>query len=496
MGSVRTANIRFDIRGATQIINRHIYGHFAEHLGWGIYNGLFVGQGSRIPNLNGVRMDVINALKKIKIPNLRWPGGCFADTYQWKHGIGPTDKRPSIHNTWWGEVIEDNSFGTHDFLNLCEILGADPFISANVGSGTVRELSEWVQYVNGDDANPMSSLRRENGRETPWGVRYWGIGNEAWGCGGNMRAEYYSDIFRQYATFMTGWSNTKNLFRVASGAQSDDYEWTEVLMKLIPPHLMEGLGLHHYTVIDWNNKGPSTAFTLEQYFLSMRKALLMDELVTRHSAIMDRYDPEKKIALVVDEWGGWYDPEPGTNPGFLFQQNTMRDAMIAAVTLNIFNRHADRVRMANLAQAVNVLQCLVFTKDYSIVLTPTYHVFDMYVPHQDGQLIPFEIDSQGSANDVGIPALSVSASVGIDGKSSLITLCNIDPQHACAIRIAPGIKVSHLNARVLTSPAINDCNSFDHPTKIQPMSFQPTYSTAEISFTIPPAAVIALQIGF
>lgn len=353
------------------VINRNIYGHFAEHLGHCIYDGFYVGDTSRIPNTRGVRNDVIAALKKMKIPLLRWPGGCFADTYHWKDGIGPKDKRPTIVNTWWGNVTENNSFGTHDFLNMCEELGAEPYLAGNVGSGTAQELADWVQYVNFAGKSPMSDLRKENGRQEPWKVRFWGVGNEAWGCGGNMRPEYYVDLYRKYATFMhSEWKND-HLFKIASGANSGDYNWTEVLMKNIPRHMLEGVALHHYAVIDWNDKGDAVNFSEKQYFTTMRNALFMDTLIRKHSAIMDKYDPEKKVALVVDEWGGWYNVEPGTNPGFLYQQNTMRDAMIAGATLNIFNNHADRVRMANLAQAVNVLQSVILTKGDSMLLTPT-----------------------------------------------------------------------------------------------------------------------------
>jgi alpha-N-arabinofuranosidase len=349
------------------IISKHIYGHFAEHLGRCIYGGFYVGENNtRIPHSDGLRNDVINALIKLKVPNLRWPGGCFADTYHWKDGVGPKDKRPTIVNTWWGGVTEDNSFGTHDFLNLCERIGAEPYLSANVGSGTVQEVADWVQYVNFDGVSPMSDWRKANGREKPWNVTYWGVGNEAWGCGGNMTAEYYANIYRQYTTFMSG-----KLFKIASGANSGDYHWTEVLMRDIPHWMLQGVALHHYSVIDWNKKGSATAFSEKEYFTTLQRAWKMEELVTRHSTIMDKYDPKKKVALVVDEWGGWYDVEPGTNPGFLFQQNTMRDAMIAGMTLNIFNNHADRVKMANLAQTINVLQAVILTDEEKMILTPT-----------------------------------------------------------------------------------------------------------------------------
>ncbi len=256
-------------------INKHIYGHFAEHLGRCIYGGFYVGEdNTKIKHTNGVRNDVVDALKKLKIANLRWPGGCFADTYHWKDGIGPKDKRPTIVNRWWGGVTEDNSFGTHNFLDMCELIGTEPYLSGNVGSGTVQEFIDWVQYTTFDGKSPMSDLRKQNGRANPWKVKYWGIGNEAWGCGGNMRAEYYADVYRQYATFLSAWDDDDKIFRIASGANSSDYKWTEVLMRDIPHQMLEGVALHHYSVIDWNKKGPSTTFTEEEYFTTMKRATL------------------------------------------------------------------------------------------------------------------------------------------------------------------------------------------------------------------------------
>jgi len=295
-------------------ISKHIYGHFAEHLGRCIYDGFYVGENSSIPNTEGVRNDIIAALKNLNIPNLRWPGGCFADRYHWKDGVGPKDQRPSIVNTMWGGVTEDNSFGTHDFLNMCKLLGTEPYLAGNTGSGSVQELSDWVQYVNFEGKSPMSDLRVKNGQEKPWNVKFWGVGNEAWGCGGNMTPEYYVGEYRRYATFMEG----RNLFKIASGANVDDYHWTETLMKGIPLHMMDGIALHHYSFPSWEKKGPAVGFTEQQYFETMKTALRMDELITKHAAIMDKYDPKKKIALVVDEWGGWFDVEKGTNPGFLY----------------------------------------------------------------------------------------------------------------------------------------------------------------------------------
>jgi alpha-N-arabinofuranosidase len=482
--------------GTGTIISKNIYGHFAEHLGHCIYGGFYVGDTSKtIPNTNGVRNDIIDALKKLKIPLLRWPGGCFADTYHWKDGIGPKDKRPSIVNTNWGNVTEDNSFGAHDFLNMCELLGAEPYLSGNVGSGTVQELSDWVQYANFKAKSLMSDLRRMNGRQEPWSVKYWGIGNEAWGCGGNMTADHYADVFRQYATFMTNTSETK-LFKIASGASDADYAWTETLMKNIPLWMVSGVAMHHYSVIEWNHKGPAVDFTEEQYFATMKMAWQMEELVTKHAVIMDKYDPQKKIALVVDEWGGWYDVEAGTNPGFLFQQNTMRDAMIAGLTLNIFNNHADRVRLANLAQCVNVLQAVILTDHEKMILTPTYHVMEMYNVHQDATLLPVTIASNDyMLSNEKLPAVSVSASKDKMGVVH-ISIVNIDLHKSQDISVnLKEQKFAMVTGRILASQKIQDYNGFSNPDKIKPAVFKDAQiKGGTIIVKLPPASVVVLEL--
>jgi alpha-N-arabinofuranosidase len=437
----------------------------------------------------------VAALKTLKIPNLRWPGGCFADTYHWKDGIGPKAKRPTIVNTWWGGVTEDNSFGTHDFLNMCELLGTEPYLAGNIGSGTPQELIDWVQYVNFAGASPMSKLRRENGRDKPWNVKFWGVGNEAWGCGGNMRPEYYSDLYRKYATFMTGWSEDRNLMRIASGANSADYNWTEVLMKNIPLNMLGGLALHHYSVIDWDRKGPAVDFTEQQYFTTMKRALFMDTLVAKHSAIMDKYDPNKRVALVVDEWGGWYEVELGTNPGFLYQQNTMRDAMIAGITLNIFNNHSDRIKMANLAQAINVLQAVILTDEEKMILTPTYHVMEMYNVHQDAKLLPLSIISNDyTMGNEKLKAVSGSASKDSLGRTH-ISLVNIDAKNAQDVTInIQGGKYNSVTGRLLSSAKLQDYNSFQTPEKIKPTIFKDAIlKGTTISVKMPPFSVVVLQ---
>jgi alpha-N-arabinofuranosidase len=479
-------------------INKNIYGHFAEHLGNCIYSGFYVGDTNKIiPNTEGVRTDVIEALRKLKVPTLRWPGGCFADTYHWKDGIGEKSKRPAIVNRWWGGVTEDNSFGTHDFLNMCERIGAQPYLAGNVGSGTVQELIDWVQYVNFDGkTSPMSKLRVQNGREKPWKVSIWGVGNEAWGCGGNMRPEYYANIYRQYATFMTDWTNNDKLFRVASGANVDDYNWTEVMMRDIPHGMLEGVALHHYSFVKWSEKGSASDFSEAQYFATMKTALRMEDLVTKHAAIMDKYDPKKKIALVVDEWGGWYDVEPGTNPGFLFQQNTIRDAMIAGVTLNIFHNHCDRIRMANLAQAINVLQSVILTRKEKMILTPTYHVMEMYNVHQDATMIPVKIISNDYVFGTDkLTAVSVSASKDSMGVMH-ISLVNIDANNPQDISIdIKGAKCSAVTGRIITSKKLNDFNSFDEPNRIEPVDFKDAkISNNTLQVKLPPFSVVVLTL--
>ena len=480
-------------------ISRHIYGHFSEHLGRCIYDGLYVGEDNTlIKNDNGMRTDIVDALKKMKIPNLRWPGGCFADTYHWKDGIGPKADRPTIVNSWWGNVTEDNSFGTHEFMELCKQLGTEPYISGNVGSGTVQELSDWVQYMNFQGKSPMSDLRAANGHPEPYKVKYWGIGNEAWGCGGNMTAEFYANVYRRYATYVnTSWEKDERVFKIASGASDDDYHWTEVLMRDIPRQMLDGVGVHHYSVISWSNKGPATNFTEDQYFTTLSRAYDMERIVKGHAAIMDKYDPAKKVAMIVDEWGGWYDVEPNTNPGFLYQQNTMRDAMIAGMTLNIFNNHADRVRMANLAQIVNVLQAVVLTDKEKMILTPTYHVMEMYNVHQDATMIPLNLTTENyEFGGKKLPAISASASKDAAGKVH-VSLTNIDYSKSHEITIdLRGEDFKNVSGRILKSGKAQDFNSFEKPEMITPQAFEGAkLKKNQLTITLPACSVVVLELN-
>lgn len=470
VGSMIRMVVNSDIRKGT--IDKNIYGHFSEHLGRCIYEGYWVGEDSSIPNTRGIRNDVVEALRKIKIPVLRWPGGCFADEYHWKDGIGPRDKRPCMINTHWGGVTENNHFGTHEFMDLCEQLGCEPYICGNVGSGTVREMQEWVEYITFDGKSPMADLRRMNGRMEPWKLTYFGVGNENWGCGGNMRPEYYADEFRRYATYVRDFAGNK-IRKIACGPSGADYRWTEVLMREAG-RMMWGLALHYYVVPtgEWQHKGSATEFDDNLWYATMKRALFMDELVTRHSAIMDKYDPGKRVALVVDEWGCWHDVEPGTNPGFLYQQNTLRDALVAGVTLNIFNNHCDRVKMANIAQTINVLQAMILTDKEKMIVTPTYHVFDLYKVHQNAELVDTYLESPTlQVGDSTLPQLSVSSSIDSDGVIH-ISLCNMSLESAAEIKCdIRGMEVSSVSGSILTASEMNAHNTFEKPDAVKPAGF-------------------------
>lgn len=485
---------------ADQVINkidRNIYGHFSEHLGRCIYGGLWVGEDSPIPNDRGLRLDVIDALKRIKIPLLRWPGGCFADEYHWKDGIGERSSRKRMVNTHWGGVVENNHFGTHEFMLLCEILGCEPYVNGNVGSGTVQEMQEWVEYMTFGGESPMSALRAANGRTQPWKMKYFGVGNENWGCGGNMRAEYYADEYRRYQTYVRNYGENK-IYRIAGGPCVDDYHWTEVLMREAAK-FMEGLSLHHYAYEDrWDNKKSATNYDATGWFKLLKSAIRMDELVTRHSTIMDKYDPDKRVALIVDEWGAWHEVEPGTNPGFLYQQNTIRDALVAGSTLNIFNNHSERVRMANIAQTVNVLQAVVLTEGSDLILTPTWHVFDLYSVHQNADRLAMKLES--ASYELGgerLDQINASVSRAVDGTVNM-TICNISHETESIVPVEfrglPGTMPA-ISARILTASTMTAKNTFAEPNTIQTKDFKGfTVKGNTVTLHLPPMSVVLVTL--
>ncbi|MCH5230658.1 MAG: alpha-N-arabinofuranosidase [Muribaculaceae bacterium] len=481
------------------VVAPEIYGQFAEHLGRCIYGGIWVGEDSEIPNINGYRSDVVEAFRDLKIPVLRWPGGCFADEYHWRDGIGPREKRPTMVNSNWGGTVEDNSFGTHEFFNFCELLGIEPYLSANVGSGTVEEMAKWVEYITAVDG-PMAKERAANGRKEPWKLKYLGIGNESWGCGGNFTPEEYSNVYRRYQTFARDFDGNR-LYKIASGASDYDYNWTDVLMKNVGRR-MNGLSLHYYTVWNWNDKGAATNFTPETYYYTLGKALEVDSVINRHVEIMDKYDPNNRIALILDEWGTWWNVEPGTNPGHLYQQNTMRDAMVAALSLNTFHKYAERLKMTNIAQVANVLQSMVLTQDDKMVLTPTYHVFKMYVPHQGGNFIPLEINSpfmtvasERKDFERKIPMISATATEK-NGEVN-ISLVNTSLEDNATITIpVKALKVNKIReSAILTSEKISDYNDFSNADKVKPTQFKDAkIKDGKLEISLPKASIVNISL--
>ena len=490
-----TSKITIQADKGTNIINKEIYGQFAEHLGTCIYGGIWVGENSPIPNTKGYRNDVLNALKELHIPVLRWPGGCFADEYHWMDGIGPREKRPKMVNNNWGGVVEDNSFGTNEFFNLCEMLDCEPYLSGNVGSGTVEELAKWVEYITSAGDSPMARIRRQNGRENPWKLKYLGVGNESWGCGGSMTPEYYSDLYRRYSTYCREYDGNK-LFKIGSGASDYDYNWTETLMKNVG-NRMQGVSLHYYTCKGWNgSKGSATKFDISEYMWTMGKCLEIEDVIKKHIAIMDKHDPQRKVGLMVDEWGTWWDQEPGSHSA-LYQQNSMRDAFVAALTLNIFNKYTERVKMANIAQVVNVLQAMILTDGPKMVLTPSYYVFNMYKVHMGATNLPIDIqcDSLVSGDK---KFASVSASASKDSKGTIhITLANIDPDKEQKIEIdLAKIKIIKVSGTILTAKTIQSCNTFDNPNEVAPAVFKGTKTTKNgLAITVPAKAIISIELN-
>jgi alpha-N-arabinofuranosidase len=476
-----TAIINLDLPGP--IISRHVYGHFAEHLGRCVYGGFWVGEDGGVPNVRGIRADVVEALRALRIPNLRWPGGCFADTYHWRDGVGPREQRPRMVNSHWGDVVEDNSFGTHEFLDLCELLGAQPYVSGNVGSGSVGEMAEWVEYLTRAGDSPMAALRRAHGRDKPWRVPFWGIGNEAWGCGGNMRAEQYASLARHYSTFVRDQGDNE-VYRIAAGPSDGDYDWTEIMMRsfddlaadpVAPAAPFQALSLHYYTMTgSWSDKGAATSFTDDEWYVALSRASRMEEYLTRHSTVMDRYDPHRKVGLVVDEWGTWWNVEPGTNPGFLYQQNTLRDALVAAVHFDAFHRHADRVVMANIAQTINVLQAVLLTDPDSgaLVRTPTYHVFEMSTGHHDAASLDVHLRDVPTVESDGreLGLVSVTASTKDDG--ALVSLANLDIDSSAEVVLdLRGRTAQCRGARILTAPTPASHNTPRTPSAVAPAAF-------------------------
>jgi alpha-N-arabinofuranosidase len=486
-------SVRADVSGPQ--VSRHVFGQFSEHLGTGIYSGIWVGPESKIANTHGYRNDVLAALKALDIPNIRWPGGCFADEYHWRDGIGPREQRAVGINTTWGGVEETNAFGTHEFMEFTEMLGAEAYVAGNLGSAGPEEMAQWVEYLTSATDSTLARQRRANGREQPWQLPYFGVGNELWGCGGNMRPEYAADLYRRYQTFVKVPAGQK-LFKIAPGANVDDYQMTEVMMRQAGKY-MDGLSLHYYTIPGgWSPRAPSQHFTEDAWIETLSRALQIDTLIQKHSAIMDKYDPDKRVALVVDEWGTWYAPLPGTNPGFLQQQNTLRDALVAALSFDVFTAHAERVRMANIAQMVNVLQAMILTDEARMLLTPTYHVFMLYKPYQDATALPLQLDAPVYEHaGYRVPSVHGSAVRGADGQVYL-ALTNLHPANAAEVSVAiSGMRVNHVGGQILTAPAVDSFNDHARPETVVPAPFAGArVEGSMLRVALPAKSVVMLQL--
>ncbi len=481
-----------------------IYGHFSEHLGRCIYEGLFVGEDSDIPNVNGMRKDVVEALKEIKVPVLRWPGGCFADEYHWMDGIGKKEERKKMINTHWGGVVEDNSFGTHEYMELCSQLGCKTYVNGNLGSGTVREMSEWVEYMTFDGVSPMADLRTANGHREPWKLDYFAVGNENWGCGGNMRAEYYGNEYRRYQTYIRQFQKDHTVQKIACGPNTDDYDWTDEVLDTCFDHaqpqmhgFMDLLSMHYYVFPDgWDNKGSSTEYDERLWYLTMNKAYYMDELIRRHSGVMDKYDPKKQIGLAVDEWGCWYEVEPGTNPGFLYQQSTMRDALVAGATLDIFNKHADRVKMACIAQTINVLQAVILTDGEKMIKTPTYDVFHMYRYHQGASLLESAVTGSRDIGPEDSKVPQITESVSEKDGVITVTVNNLSMTEGAEFSLSFSEDKTYevVEARILVSGDVHDHNTFDAPDVVREKDYD-GYKAEGKGFVLelPAASVVMMR---
>jgi alpha-L-arabinofuranosidase len=492
--SSANAVIHADQTGAK--IDRHIFGQFAEHLGRGIEEGVWVGEHSAIPNIRGFRKDVIAALRELHVPVVRWPGGCFADEYHWRDGIGPRAARPITLNTNWGGVPESNAFGTHEFLDFAELIGADAYVNGNLGTGSAREMAEWLQYMTSDKSTSLTAERARNGHPKPWRIAYFAVGNEAWGCGGNMTPAHYTDLYREVANFLKAPEGARPII-VASGGNDNDTSWTSALISTVNRG-MGAISFHYYTIPGdrWQSKGLTTGFGEDQWISTLAHTLRMEDYITQNSAVMDKFDPAKKVGFAVDEWGTWYDPEPGRQPGFLYQQNTLRDAIVAALNFNVFEHHADRVRLANIAQMINVLQAMILTKGPQMILTPTYHVFKMYEPFQDATYLPADLTTpqyaQGSAS---VPAISLSAARTASG-SIVVALVNLDPNKTTAVSVAiSGTNLSQVKGTLLTAAAMDARNTFDSPDTVHPVAFNgATITDRGLSLILPAKSIVVLTL--
>ncbi len=485
-------------------IDRNIFGQFAENLGHGLYEGIWVGPDSSIANTRGIRNDVVAALRDLKIPNVRWPGGCFADQYHWRKGVGPQNKRPATVNSAWGDVIDTNAFGTDEFMDFIHQIGSTSYVSINIGSGTPQEAAEWLEYMTAGASTALAKERAANGHPEPYKVGFLGLGNESWDCGGAMTSDYYVSLMKVYSRFVLNMNPSQRgsdqMLKIAVGPGTPDTEWTEAVMKAWKKHTwawdINGVSLHWYTVPNgWPPSTGSEKFGLDDYVKTLKSTLFMEEFLRKQEAVMDKYDPEKKVTLAVDEWGVWHAPLPGSNPAFLIQQNSIRDAILASLNLNIFARHADRVRMANIAQMINVLQAMILTDKEKLVLTPTYYVFKMYVPFQGSTFVPVAFDASSYTHvDATLPRLDAIAAKGTDGKVWL-EITNLDAEKPVSIEAdVTGIAAKSVRGETLTAPAVDSINTFAAPNTVVPKPISAAVKDGKFRLTVDPKSVTVVSL--
>jgi len=469
-----------------------LYGHFAEHLGRCIYEGFWVGEDSAIPNTRGIRNDTVAALRKLRAPVIRWPGGCFADDYHWRDGIGPRDERPRRMNLWWHDE-ESNHFGTHEFIDLCRQAGAEPYICLNVGSGTPEEAAGWVEYCNYEGNTARSQERAANGHPEPFGVRYWGVGNENWGCGGRFYPDDYAREYRRFACYLRGRGRPIEL--VACGHTGADWN-RRFLETLGDLRFIDHLSIHRYYKC-----GDAVDFSDTEYYNLYPRALQVEADILEAATALQLYNKTgRKIGVIVDEWGVWH-PEARGDSG-LYQRNTLRDALVAAAVFDVFNRHADKVTMANIAQTINVLQCVAQTEGEAMWLTPTYHAFDLYKDHMGNASLRLDLDDvptfrarAGDGKVVEPPLVSASASVDDERKTLIVTFQNVDLEEACecVVRLRGG-SVDKATAKILTASDVRDHNGPEALNKVRPKRFQLDAKARTLRATVPRHSLVAAKV--
>lgn len=493
-------------------ISPNIYGHFTEHLGGCIYDGIWVGENSKITNVGGIRKELIDNLKRLKPPMIRWPGGCFADSYNWRDGVGPRAERPKRTNFWANtpylqnapdgpQKYEPNAFGTNEFAHFCKAVGAEPYFAANVRSLKAFDFYEWIEYCNSPAGTTSGAeLRAKGGAREPFNVKYWGVGNESWGCGGGFTGDEYAVEFRRFVEWVPEFG--LDLHFIASGPNVADYAWTRTFFQKLtekgkgPLRNVFGTALHYYCGTTGN--GESTSFDEAGWYELLHKATYMEQLVNNHWAIMGEVDTQHRVKLVVDEWGAWHHTDPSINPSYLWAYYpTLRDALVSGITLDIFNRHADKVTMASAAQLINNIHTSFLAVGDRFTVTPVFHVFEMYAPHQGGQAVRAEFSaSPVSASTAGAKLSGLTGSCSVKSKQAILTVVNPDLKNAQDTEIVMrGASIQSAKAIVLTASDMRAHNTLDQPHVLEPREEAAIAGWPGLHYTFKPASVTRLAIS-